>query len=560
MLTHLHVRNFALIEEADLEFDHGLNIITGETGAGKSILIDAVTAALGGKAGPGLIRRGCESAYVELSFHIDDQTRIDRLAEMDIEVEEGTLILSRRILKNRSVYKINDVTVTAATVRTVTMILIDIHGQHEHQSLMNSSHHLDILDSYAGDKVVHVKEALADRYKQYCALRKYLHSFSMDEKERIREIDFLRFEIHEIESAGLKEGEEDFLEQQFKRMSASRQLMESASNLEHILGYDTNSKGSGIGVLLSDALREALILTKYDPDSAGILAQIQDLESILSDAYYDLSHYKDGINCDEEALKETSQRLDQIRSLQAKYGKTYSQIMDYLKEKKARLQELQDYEKNLKEVTRSCKEAKAEVLRLCEELSRRRQEAARPLTQAIAASMKEMNFLQVSFEMEFKKSDHFTGNGYDETRFMLSTNPGQPLQPLSQIASGGELSRIMLAIKAVLADLDSVPTLIFDEIDTGISGMTAACVAEKLALISTGHQVLCITHLPQIACRASRHFMISKDCCDGITSTSIHMLHEDESVMELARLLGGMQITEAVLQNARELKELSCAS
>jgi len=560
MLTHLHVRNFALIEEADLEFDHGLNIITGETGAGKSILIDAVTAALGGKAGPGLIRRGCESAYVVLSFHIDDQTRIDRLAEMDIEVEEGTLILSRRILKNRSVYKINDVTVTAATVRTVTMILIDIHGQHEHQSLMNSSHHLDILDSYAGDKVVHVKEALADRYKQYCALRKYLHSFSMDEKERIREIDFLRFEIHEIESAGLKEGEEDFLEQQFKRMSASRQLMESASNLEHILGYDTNSKGSGIGVLLSDALREALILTKYDPDSAGILAQIQDLESILSDAYYDLSHYKDGINCDEEALKETSQRLDQIRSLQAKYGKTYSQIMDYLKEKKARLQELQDYEKNLKEVTRSCKEAKAEVLRLCEELSRRRQEAARPLTQAIATSMKEMNFLQVSFEMEFKKSDHFTGNGYDETRFMLSTNPGQPLQPLSQIASGGELSRIMLAIKAVLADLDSVPTLIFDEIDTGISGMTAACVAEKLALISTGHQVLCITHLPQIACRASRHFMISKDCCDGITSTSIHMLHDDESVMELARLLGGMQITEAVLQNARELKELSCAS
>ncbi|MGN0294608.1 MAG: DNA repair protein RecN [Lachnospiraceae bacterium] len=551
MLMHLHVKNFALIEEADMEFGAGLNILTGETGAGKSILIDAVNLALGGKAGANVIRSGAEYAYIELVFQVEEAEKIRQLQDMDIETEDGILILSRKILKGRSVFRINDMTVTAAKVRRITGMLIDIHGQHEHQSLLYKYKHLEILDAYAGQDIIPVKEKLADAYTNYVQLSRRLHSFSMEEEVRLREVDFLRFEISEITSACLKEGEEEELEQTFKRIANSRSIMESMGTVRDALGYDSSSAA---GESVSRAVREIQSVQKFDDSVRHIASQIHDLESILSDINRDVAAYMDSLSFDQEIYEEVRDRLDLIRSLQAKYGRNYGQIMESLREKQERLQELENYEENRNHTRKACETAKKQVLCLCEQLSVLRRKAAVPLVQAITSSLQELNFLQVSFDMRFERSGQFGSNGFDDAEFVISTNPGQPMQPLGDVASGGELSRIMLAVKSVLADTDQIPTLIFDEIDTGISGRTAACVSEKLSLIGQTHQVLCITHLPQIASMADNHFMIAKDIVDQKTCTTISHLEEEDSVRELARLLGGVQITDAVLQNARELK------
>lgn len=553
MLMHLHVKNFALIEEADMEFGAGLNILTGETGAGKSILIDAVNLALGGKAGANVIRAGAEYAYIELVFQIDEELKRQQLRELDIETEDGVLILSRKILKSRSIFKVNDMTVTAARVRRMTGLLIDIHGQHEHQSLLYKYKHLEILDAYAGQEIVPVKEKLSSAYNEYVQLSRRLHTFSMEEEVRLREVDFLRFEIHEITAACLKEGEEEELEQTYKKIANGRNIMESMGVVRDSLGYES---GSAAGEAVSRAVKEIQSALRYDDSVRHIASQIQDLESILSDINRDVAEYMDSLTFDQETYEEVRDRLDLIRSLQAKYGRNYGQIMDSLREKQERLQELENYEENRRKTLKACDYARKQVLCLCEELSLLRKKSAVPLVQAITESLQELNFLQVSFDMHFERSGQFGSNGFDDAEFVISTNPGQPMQPLGDVASGGELSRIMLAVKSVLADTDQIPTLIFDEIDTGISGRTAACVSEKLSLIGRTHQVLCITHLPQIASMADNHFMIAKDIVDRKTRTTISHLEEEESVRELARLLGGVQITDAVLQNARELKSL----
>lgn len=554
MLMHLHVKNFALIEEADMEFGTGLNILTGETGAGKSILIDAVNLALGGKAGANVIRAGAEYAYIELVFQIDDEIKRQQLRELDIETEDGVLILSRKIQKNRSIFKVNDETVTAARVRRMTGLLIDIHGQHEHQSLLYKYKHLEILDAYAGHEILPVKEKLSAAYSEYVQQSRRLHTFSMEEEVRLREVDFLRFEINEITSACLKEGEEEELEQLYKKIANSRNIMESMGIVREVLGYDSDSAA---GEAVSRAVKEIQSALRYDDSVRDIASQIRDLESILSDINHDVAEYMDSLSFDQETYEEVRARLDLIRSLQAKYGRDYGQIMESLREKQERLQELENYDENRRHTQKACDQAKKQVLCLCEQLSLIRKKAAVPLVQAITASLQELNFLQVSFDMRFERSGQFGSNGYDDAEFVISTNPGQPMQALGEVASGGELSRIMLAVKSVLADTDQIPTLIFDEIDTGISGRTAACVSEKLSWIGRTHQVLCITHLPQIASRADNHFMIAKDIVNQQTRTTISHLEEEDSVRELARLLGGVQITDAVLQNARELKSMA---
>ncbi len=553
MLMHLHVKNFALIEEADMEFGTGLNILTGETGAGKSILIDAVNLALGGKAGANVVRAGAEYAYIELVFQIDEEIKRRQLSELDIETEDGVLILSRKIQKNRSIFKVNDETVTAAKVRRMTGLLIDIHGQHEHQSLLYKYKHLEILDAYAGQEIMPVKEKLSAAYNEYVQLSRRLHTFSMEEEVRLREVDFLRFEINEITSACLKKGEEEELEQTYKKIANSRNIMESMGIVRDALGYDSSSAA---GEAVSRAVKEIQSALRYDDSLRDIASQIHDLESILSDINRDVAEYTDSLTFDQETYDEVRERLDLIRSLQAKYGRDYDQIMDSLREKQERLQELENYEENRRRTAKACECARKQVLCLCEQLSLLRRKAAVPLVQAITSSLQELNFLQVSFDMKFERSGQFGSNGFDDAEFVISTNPGQPMQPLGDVASGGELSRIMLAVKSVLADTDQIPTLIFDEIDTGISGRTAACVSEKLSLIGRTHQVLCITHLPQIASMADNHFMIAKDIVDQKTRTTISHLEEEDSVRELARLLGGVQITDAVLSNARELKSM----
>ena len=547
MLLELHVKNLALIEQADVEFGEGLNIMTGETGAGKSIIIGSVNLALGQKASKEIIRSGAEAAYVELVFSVEEDKRA-ALEALDVCPDsDGILIITRKITAARSVSRINDETVTAARLRQVTGLLLDIHGQHEHQSLLHPSKHLEILDTYAKPQIHFLKPDIESVYRRYRDLAEKLKEMNGDEESRRREADFLRFEAEEIQNAGLKEGEEETLTEQYRRFSNGRKILESLS-----AAYDA-VETEGLG----RAIHQLGQVSSYDEALQPIQDQLYDAESILNDARHAISAYMEELNFDEEELAQIEERLDLIHNLQAKYGNTAAQIQKTLEEKLARLEQLEHFDEYRRQTEEEYKEVTEQLETLCEALSRERQKAAASLTERIRAGLEELNFLDVRFAMEFTRMDHFTANGFDEAEFKISTNPGEPVRSLGLVASGGELSRIMLAIKAVLADSDDIPTLIFDEIDTGISGRTAQKVSQQLAVIAGGHQVICITHLPQIAAMADCHFEIAKSAEGGKTRTQIHRLNQEEMIAELARLLGGAEITEAVLENAGEMKRLA---
>lgn len=548
MLLDLRVKNLALIEKAEVTFSEGLNILTGETGAGKSIIIGSVNMALGGKASRDMIRQGADYAYVELIFSVDDLRKRERLKELEIELpEDGTLIISKKIMPARSIGKINDETVTAARLKEVTSLLIDIHGQHEHQSLLYKSKHLQILDEYAKSQTLSLKENIAEQYQQYQQIGKKLAQMSLDQEGRLREADFCRFEIDELERAGLKEGEEEALTASYRRLQHGQRIMEYLSESYQIM------ETAQIGAALKSVSQAAA----YDEDLKGIQDQLYDADSIVSDAMHDIRSYMDSFAFDEEEFVRIGERLDLIHNLQAKYGNSVGDILQKLEEKRARLHELEHYDQVKAELESQWKKTESRLEKLCGQLSQARKAAAVELTEKIRQGLEDLNFIDVRFSMEFKRLEQYTAGGYDEAEFMISTNPGLPVRPLGMVASGGELSRIMLAIKAVLADTDDIPTLIFDEIDTGISGRTAQKVSEKLSYIAGSHQVICITHLPQIAAMADTHFEISKKAEDGFTTTTIHQLDSEQMISELARLLGGVQLTDAVYDNAREMKKLA---
>ena len=548
MLLELHVKNLALIEKADVEFGEGLNILTGETGAGKSIIIGSITMALGGKAPKGSIRPGADYAYIELVFSVAGEEKRKALRELDVEpTEDGLVIISRKLTSARSISRINDETVTMARLSQITGLLLDIHGQHEHQSLLYKSKHLEILDAYVKAATQPVKQTIADRYRIYRSLEEKLRGFDLDAESRIREADFLRFEIEEIEASALKEGEEEELTSVYRRYSHSRRIAECLG-----AAYEAVE-----GEWLARALKEVEQASEYDESLGGIRDQLYDADSILRDAGREMSAYLDSMEMDEETFRKTEERLDLIHNLQAKYGPTVEAICQKLEQKKKRLEELEDYDAHKKRMEQELEECRNGLEKLCTQLTGIRKKASRTLVKKIKQGLVDLNFLDVEFDMEFEKLDHFTLSGWDGAQFLISTNPGQPMRPLKDVASGGELSRIMLAIKTVLADSDDIPTLIFDEIDTGISGRTAQKVSEKLMLIAKSHQVICITHLPQIAAMADSHFEIAKSASQGRTITTIRLLDRQASVEELARLLGGARITEAVLKNAGEMKELA---
>ena len=548
MLLELHVKNLALIEKADVEFGEGLNILTGETGAGKSIIIGSVTMALGGKAPKGSIRPGADYAYIELVFSVTGEEKRKALRELEVDpTEDGLVIISRKLTPARSISRINDETVTMARLSQITGLLLDIHGQHEHQSLLYKSKHLEILDAYVKAATQPVKQTIADRYRIYRSLEEKLRGFDLDAESRIREADFLRFEIEEIEASALKEGEEEELTSIYRRYSHSRRIAECLG-----AAYEAVE-----GEWLARALKEVEQASEYDETLGGIRDQLYDADSILRDAGREMSTYLDSMEMDEETFRKTEERLDLIHNLQAKYGATVEAIRQKLEQKKKRLEELEDYDAHKKRMEQELEECRNGLEKLCTQLTGIRKKASGTLVKKIRQGLVDLNFLDVEFDMEFEKLDHFTPSGWDGAQFLISTNPGQPMRPLKDVASGGELSRIMLAIKTVLADSDDIPTLIFDEIDTGISGRTAQKVSEKLMLIARSHQIICITHLPQIAAMADSHFEIAKSASQGRTITTIRLLDRKASVEELARLLGGARITEAVLKNAGEMKELA---
>lgn len=548
MLLDLYVKDLALIEKAEITFEDGLNILTGETGAGKSIIIGSVNIALGGKAPKDIIRQGAEYASIELVFSVDDPEKRKILEEMDVTVpEDGTLIISKKIMPSRSVSKINDETVTAGKLKEITSLFIDIHGQHEHQSLIHKSKHLQILDAYAKSQTAPLKYKISKKYNDWQQLMEKRRQLSMDQESRLREMDFCRFEIDEIEQAELKEGEEEELMARYRRLQNAQKIMNALSEAYQIVS----------GTEISAALREVSRAAEFDDSLGGIRDQLYDAESIFSDVIHDISSYMDEFSFHEEEYHQLEERLDVIHGLQAKYGESISGILEQLEEKRQRLEELENHDVIQQKINRQIEAAEEEIGGLCAELSRVRKEAAKDLTEKIRLGLVDLNFMDVRFSMEFRQLEHFTPGGWDEAEFLISTNPGESEKPLGMVASGGELSRIMLAIKAVLADTDDIATLIFDEIDTGISGRTAQKVSEKLAHIAKRHQVICITHLPQIAAMADAHYEIEKSAKDGRTTTNIHRLDEEAMVKELARLLGGVEITDAVYDNAREMKRLA---
>ena len=551
MLQNLHVKNMALIDEVEIELQSGLNILTGETGAGKSIIIDSIGFALGEKADKNLVRNPDEASLVELTFVEENKTILHALSEAQIEVEDGVIILSRKISNGRTIAKINGESVPASKLKEIASLLIDIHGQHEHQSLLHASKHLNFLDEFAKNEIGTLKDELAKAYTSYRQIQKELEEGSLDQESRARELSLLEYELHEIESANLKTGEDEELETEYRKIGNSKKIIEALQEVSQLMG----ERGAADAVARS--VRELMSVSALDEDMGSLCDQISDIEQLISDFGRDLSGYIDALEYDEERVSFVEKRLDELNHLKAKYGTSIDAVIASMQERQQRIDKLlnyAEYEQNLKA---EYEKARQDLEGLCQRLSDIRHAAGEQFKQQMVAALSDLNFLDVRFDLDFQSLDHFTGDGFESMEFLISTNPGAPLRKLKDIASGGELSRIMLAFKSILASQDEIDTLIFDEIDTGISGRTAQMVSEKMNVIAKNHQVICITHLPQIAAMADAHFFIEKNVIDNSTVTDIHLLDQEESIAELGRMLGGVEVTETVLQSAREMKELA---
>ncbi len=553
MLQNLHVKNLALIDEAEVEFSNGLNILTGETGAGKSIIIGSINLALGQKVPKEMLKDNDEPALVELIFSVEDEKIKQKLHELDIEAEDDCVILSRKITSGKAVARINGEAVSASVLKEVASLLIDIHGQHEHQSLLSKKKHLDILDAYAKAEIGDRKQKLSEAYKEYRALKEEWERSNLDVEERKRELSFLEYEVKEIEEANLKSGEDEELEEEFKRFSNGRKIMEAVSRAHEAVAGD----GECASELIGRALREISSVSAYDKQIMQLEGQLAEIENLMHDFHHELAAYISDADFDEETFYRIEKRLDIINHLKSKYGHTIELILEALEEKSQRISVLNDYDAYLNQLESKLHAKETEVKKLCSEISKIRKMNALCLCEAITKALQDLNFLDVVFTMEFGEPVAYSANGYDEPEFMISTNPGEPVKPLGKVASGGELSRIMLAIKTVMANADEIESLIFDEIDSGISGRTAQMVAEKMNVLGRNHQIICITHLPQIAAMADAHYLIEKTVENNVTRSCIFKLNKDESVHELARMLGGVEITDAVVKNAQEMKELA---
>ncbi len=552
MLENLHVKNLALIEEEDITFLDGLHILSGETGAGKSIILGALGLALGGKVSKDMLRDPGKEALVEAVFRITRDSQRKQLAELDIEPYDDEVILSRKITESRSVAKINGEMVPAIKMKEVGDIFLDIHGQNDHQSLLHKKKHLEMLDEYAKNEVGPLKERMQTAYKTYATKQQEWKEANQLDGNREREISFLEYEIKEITEANLEIGEDARFENQYRRLSNSKRIMEALSE-----AYQQTSGSDGASEQVGRAVQRLHQILSYDEALEPMFESLNDIDSLLSDFNRDLSQYMAEAEFDEEMFAQIDGRLNEINRLKDKYGATIEDILAAKQEKEDRLEKLMHHEAYLAKLTQALNDAKKEAEDAAFALSGMRKRYAKELSGKVEEALMDLNFLDVHFSMEFLQTDHIGADGYDDAQFMIRTNPGEPIRPLKDIASGGEMSRIMLAIKTVLAEHDDIDTLIFDEIDAGISGRTAQAVSEKLHLVAKEHQVICITHLPQIAAMADHHYLIQKDVVGNETISSIEALSYHDSIKELARMLGGTTITQTVLDNAKEMKDLA---
>ena len=555
MLVSLHVKNLALIDETEVYFEDGLNILTGETGAGKSVIIGSVNLALGARADKEMIRTGAEYALVELVFQVSKPDQVNAIKELDIPLEEdGTLLIQRKIMANRNISKVGGENVTSKTLKDLANILIDIHGQHEHQSLFHIKKHMEILDDFGKSELEPVKEEIRAAYQTYGKIKQELAE-SVDDKAKEREIALAEFEVDEIEKAKLQVGEDESLEADYLRMVNNRKIAEA---MGIVYGFTGSEQSEGAGELIGRAARELKTVSGYDKILEELEETLVNIDNLLNDFNRSVSDYMTDMEFDEEDFARTEERLNLINHLKSKYGDSIEKILQYQETQNKNLEKLRDYEQYRMNLQKELEDVTQVLDQLCEKASNIRGKYAKQLAEKMTNALLDLNFLEVRFEIQVRpKRENYTTMGYDEVEFMISTNPGEPIKSLCNVASGGELSRIMLALKTVLAERDEIETLIFDEIDAGISGKTAWKVSEQLAILGKNHQIISITHLPQIAAMADTHFVIAKQVEQGSTVTSIQRIQQDQEIDELARLLGGDVITEAVLNNAREMKDLA---
>ncbi|MGZ4031804.1 MAG: DNA repair protein RecN [Tumebacillaceae bacterium] len=568
MLQELYVRNFALIEEVRLSLESGLNILTGETGAGKSILLDAVSLILGGRASSDFVRQGTEKATIEALFTVPSSLEFRELCEeYGIETEEENLLISRDIsASGKNVCRINGRMMTVQMLKNFGQYLINMHGQHEHQSLSHTEEQLALVDSYGGDKLLTLRDEVATSYEAYRAAKLRLRDAKVGEQERIQRLDILRFQLSEIQEAHLRIGEDVELDDERNRLSHAEKLFDAA-NTSYGLLYGGGKNGQAVLDFLNKAIHEVEGVVRYDERLGGVVELLQTALYNVEEAAHTLRGYRDEIEFNPGRLSQIEERLNVLRRLRKKYGDSVEEILGLSIRLEQDLHALEHHEENLERLTRDVDRTGAVLAKHAIALSKARQVAAQKLSEAVTEELAGLMMPKTQFVISFTQIQeedglligsrrlHVSESGIDRVEFLFSPNVGEPLRPLAKIASGGELSRTMLALKTILAEVDNVGTLIFDEVDTGISGRAAQAVAEKLSIIAKHRQVICVTHLAQVASMADTHYLIQKSLKKDRTRTDVLVLEPQERVDEVARMLSGSELTETTLRHAEEMLE-----
>lgn len=556
MLCSLHVKNLALIEEAEIQFGNGLNILSGETGAGKSIVMGSVNLALGAKADKDMIRTGAEYALIELLFQTTSPKQLEKLQEMDLPIEEdGTVLIVRKIMPNRSQCKVNGETVSSRQLKELASLFIDIHGQHQTAELLQVKKYSEVLDDYIGEEAATVKAQIKTSYGQYAKCLEEQEEVLLKEKDLSREKDLAQYEVDEIDRASLKVGEDVELEDSYRRMVHAQKILEGLN-----VAYQATSQESEFGASanIGRGVRELRSIAAFDSHIEELAEQLSEIENLLHDFSSAAAAYMEECELDPSALAQVEERLNLYNRMKEKYGNSVEDILQYREEKYQYLERLEHFDQYKEELKQRLAKCKEELFQKSMSLSVLRKEYGKKLEKELADCLRELNFSSVELEIEvLEKQDSFSAEGFNEIDFKISLNPGEPLRSISKVASGGELSRIMLALKTVMADKEQIDTLIFDEIDSGISGQTAWKISEKMAVLGSRHQLICITHLPQIAAMADTHFLIEKAMVDGRNVTSLYPLTEEDGILEIARLVSGSTVTEGSIANAKELKDLA---
>jgi DNA repair protein RecN (Recombination protein N) len=550
-----------LIDELEIEFGDKLNILSGETGSGKSIIIDAVNFVLGGRVHKDFIRNGAPAAFVEALFYINNAESKAALRASGIEVdEENALLLFRSLSETgKSLCRMNGRTITLGMLKELTPYFIDLHGQHEHQSLLNQTKHIELVDKFCPETLAQLKTELVENYNLYKDVVKQLKAITGEEKDRAATLELLSFQINEIEQAKLKPNEEETLQERKTVINSAEKLITaSATALEMLCGLNNPEEASAADKIAA-ALSAVERIAQLDPSKAPMAETLAALHSDLTDLSAELRDYYGNMEHDPQEIENIETRLDLIYGLKRKYGSTIADILSYYKTIKDRFEFMNNSEEAIAKLNQSKTSIEQAMLSICKQLSAIRKEAADSIESQMIAALRELGMKDVQFKIQFDRRDTFSLNGFDKVEFFISPNAGESLKLLAKTASGGEMSRVMLALKTVLAEVDPIETFIFDEIDTGVSGRTAQKVAEKLCALSQHHQILCITHLPQIAAMADDHYLVEKKTEDGRTTTTISRLGYDSSIGEIARLTGGAAITDVTLKAAAEMKQMAMA-